>query len=563
MAKQVTLEELVALHIDDLEESGLSSVKTRASNLRRFLKLHGDRAATDTGEILGEIDAELESMKAGSPGLPGSSYRAIRTAVLAFARWAYRERFVRIPPDLHERLAMPPVCLFGDQRRYPAAVTAYRALLGEMALCKVTSNELDEPYLEAFLCSLPERVSNWRACWREFRACWLSCVEDELVPDLDIPPPPGKKPGAYKIPMEELPTQLRQQLERVRAKLLGSELGDRLVRPMDESTVDLQTGTVLRLLGYLKREKGYDLTSFSLSDALMLQNAKALIAFTNQRWRDRSGATREGQDPGIGAYEYGQLLQLAAVVRYGLRDSALAAEYAEECRFAKKSVQERREAMKEIGCVNDYLGVACDLIERSRAVPTHHQMTRAILVRDALIFGLQSVFADRLSVLAALAIGEHIREGKDGTVLVCIPKEQTKPGIRDLVRELPAELHGLWRQYLDRSRPALLGRRRDHGHLWVAQGGGPLTSGAIYAAFERRCVEQLGVRHNPHQTRKALATDYHHWMPGDSLTLSAVIDSSPHTHERYYIHVEQRGMIRMFDEATRDPWELPREEVAG
>src|SRR5690606_30311633 len=151
------------------------------------------------------------------------------------------------------------------------------------------------------------------------------------------------------------------------------------------------------------------------------------------------------------AYEYGQVMQLASVVRIGIRDDILASEYTEEGRFAKKLVEERREALKSFGSVDGYLGIACDLIERSRALPMDgsHDVTRATLLRDALIFALQSVFADRLSVLTALAIGEHIREGEDGAVLICIPKEETKPGVRDLVRELPAEHYGLWREYIN------------------------------------------------------------------------------------------------------------------
>jgi hypothetical protein len=536
-----------------MAEEGDPVNATTKSNLKKVADLAPDQITVE--RFVTDLPAIFDQILSLDPKMPAGSLRARKSAASAVARWAYQERIVTISPDLAERLGMPPQFVFADWTEAPKALTAYKALLAEMSLLGASKEELDERFLAKFLERLPDHMKDWRGGWREFVNRWRTLAEDGELPDIDLPVLLTKKPDTYRIAIHDLPGHLRQQLEGVRERLLGSVLQDRLSIPMDESTVDLQIGTVLRLLGFLKREQGLDLQKVNLTNALALENAKALIAYTNARWCERNDFAGDEKDPGIGSYEYGQLLQLAAVVRDGLRAEALAAEYAEECRFAKKLIQQRREALKSIGSVNDYLGVSCDLVVRSREVPSHQIITRATLLRDALIFALQSVFADRLSVLTSLTFGEHIREGEDGAVLICIPKEETKPGLRDLVRELPAELYGLWRENIDWARPILLSGNPDHGRLWVAQGGGELTSGAIYALFETRCLEQLGVRHNPHQTRKALSTDFYGWSGGDSLTLSAVIDSHPQTLERYYIQQKHEHATGEFDEATADSWE--------
>ena len=553
---------LIELYVEAMTENGATVSASTRSNLKKVAELTPEQITVE--QFVTDLASIFDQILSLDPTMPTGSLRARKSAACELARWAYQERIVTISPDLAKRLDMPPRMVFAEWTEAPKALTAYKALLAEMAISGVSREDLDQRFLAKFLERLPDHMRDWRGGWREFRNRWQVLVEEGDLPDIDLPAPPNKKPDTYKVDMAKLPDSVRRQLDSVRQRLLGTVLQDRLSTPMDESTVDLQIGTVLRLLGFLQREQGWDLTSTNLPAALALKNAKALVAFTNARWAQRNDVGVDVTEPGIGSYEYGQLLQLAAVVRDGMRETALADEYAEEARFAKKMIQERREALKNFGSVNDYLGVAGDLVERSRAVPVHHSITRATLLRDALIFALQSVYADRLSVLTALTIGEHIREGESGDVLVCLPREQTKPGIRDLVRELPTELYGLWREYVESARPILLGRNRDHRRLWVAQGGGAMTSEAIYAAFETRCLEHLGVRHNPHQTRKALATDYYGWSGGDSLTLSAVVDSHPLTLERNYIQHKHEHAIRKFDKATAGPWDSSEgQEAAG
>jgi len=149
-------------------------------------------------------------------------------------------------------------------------------------------------------------------------------------------------------------------------------------------------------------------------------------------------------------------------------------------------------------------------------------------------------------------LDEHVLHAVD-IFFFCIPREETKPGVRDLQLELPAELRGLWRLYVDRARIILLANERST-KLLIAQGGAPMSDSAIYAIVVSRSEEVLGTRHNPHQARKALATDHGRWSGGDYLSPSAVLDSSPLTLQRHYVDLLAVQRIAEFDAATADDW---------
>jgi hypothetical protein len=101
----------------------------------------------------------------------------------------------------------------------------------------------------------------------------------------------------------------------------------------------------------------------------------------------------------------------------------------------------------------------------------------------------------------------------------------------------------------------LLKGRRDQGVLFVSSHDGrPISSGAIYATFVTRTADVLGEVHNPHQVRKAWASDFARWTKGDYMTASSILDTSPLTLQKHYSKVIREEQINDFDEATREAW---------
>jgi integrase len=124
--------------------------------------------------------------------------------------------------------------------------------------------------------------------------------------------------------------------------------------------------------------------------------------------------------------------------------------------------------------------------------------------RDGLILGLATHTALRVSNLASIRIGQHLRQGGDMHVL-CFDVSETKNRMPMQIA-WPPRLEPALVCYLEHFRPILLGGREDHGMLWVGTGGRPLAKTAFYGLFRRRGEELCERRINPHLVRHTLAT---------------------------------------------------------
>lgn len=551
----ISISQLCDRYTEHLFEAAPSKAPPVRSNLRRLLR--SVAPSEDAGTFLIHVEERVGALSAT---VPGTSVRAIRSHMMSALRWALAERLIVMPPERAAHLGLLPTDQFARWRDAPRALTVYKLLLADAAIGGPRVEEIDEEYLAQFLEQLPTRISAWRSCWSEFTKRWNSLVAEGALPDLELPKPQSNRPAEYAIRESELTPRLQSDLRMVTKRLRGEVIAERAgAAPMDDSTMDLVLGGVMRLLGYLGKVRGLDLGTMSLVEALQLENTRALVEFTSERYYSRLGTSPERDAAGrtvIGEYQLGFLRQLAAVVRLGLRDEGLHSEYAEEIRFAAVAVRNRRELRKSPGAVDDYYRVAAELTERAL-----HQMrqrgmtsTTAVAIRDALIFALLAAHGYRRSVLAMLDMKQSVREAADGMIILCVPREETKPGARDQQLELPRELSGLWRQYLEQARPMLLSGKRSTA-LLIAQGGRVLGDDAIYAVVVARSEEILGARHNPHQARKALATDFGLWSNGDYLSASAVLDSSPLTLQRHYADMRREERIAAFDKATIDDWQ--------
>lgn len=547
--------QLCERYTEHFKKAAPSKAAPVRSNLRRLLR--SVDPTEEAGVFLFHVDERLGVL---STAIPGTSLRAIRSHLMGALRWALAENLIAVPPERATQLGLLPRDQFARWRDAPRALTVYKLLLADAAIGGTRIEDIDEEFLTLFLEQLPKRVADWRSCWSAFANQWRLLAAEGVLPDMELPKPQGGRLAEYSAKQSELPTGLQCELRVVTKRLSGEVFAERAgSAPLDDSTRGLVLGAVLRLLGYLARVHRLDMATTSLAEALQLENTRALIEFTSERYYTRLGSSPERDAAGrmvIGEYQLSILRQLAAVVRLGLRDEQLHAEYAEEIRFAAVGVRNRRESRKSAGNLDDYYRVAAELTESALHLMTQRGMspTSAVAIRDALIFSLLAAHGYRRSVLAMLDLKKNVRVTADGVVTLCVPREQTKPGIRDQQLELPRELCGLWRLYLEQARPVLLSQKRSNA-LLIAQGGRALGDDAIHAIVVSRSLEILRTRHNPHQARKALATDYGLWSGGDYLSASAVLDSSPLILQRHYADLRREERIASFDAATRGDWQ--------
>jgi hypothetical protein len=558
--RDLTMNNLFDAYLEGLEESEAERVTTRRSHLRSFARnFDCDESATD---FVNHIDDRIATYKLAVPKR-GSHTPAISTLRMAL-RWAYGEKLLTVTADLADNLGMPPVALFASWREYQQAPSVYKALLAKMKVGQVRLDDLDESYFEKFLTELPGELVAWRAGWREFRTCWTAAAKEGLVPEIDLPETPSKRRAAYRIAEDELPAQLAAEMVTIRSRLCGSELAQRRgVQPYDESTAELLVGSLLRLAGYAVQHCAVNLQQTnSFAAILTLDHGLALMHHVNNLWLDDSEIPAElRHSMGFGEYEIGLLRQFAALARIALRDDALHAAFVEEIRYHGQQAHERREKSKQPGRLNDYYRVAVELAKRGidGTCVGMGEIRRATFIRDAVAFALFATYGYRISVLTDLELEKHIRPGENGELIICTRKESTKPRLRDLVHEVPRELVPLIEYYLNDARRALLKGRRDHRRFFVSShDGAPIAKAAVYAMFVTRTANILGEIHNPHQVRKAWATDWARWTKGDYMTASSILDNSPLTIQRSYAKIIREEQISDFDEATRAAWEHPQ-----
>ncbi len=566
MTKPITLQVAIERYLDDLMESEPSRIRTRRSHLRLIEQIVG--STTPARNLLVEYEGIVSQIREQAPAR--GSHTAITSTLRHLIRWSLSERLTCMEETVSEQLGMPEAGAFAVWSDNPRALSVYKLLLLDMRVGSIHSSELSEAWFLRFLGSLPNWLRAWRSCWAAFRAQWELLEDEGILPEIDLPAPPSRKRPEFAAKPSDLPHRLEEELAAVESRLRGEDLRDRFgLPPYDRSTVKLLIGVLLRLLGHLRDTQGESFESLdSLSDALALDNALSLINRSNDDcFREDDGDTSDKTPPGIGAYEIGQLRQLAAVVRVGLRDEALYAAYSDEIAYRGQKVREGREASKSLRPLDDYFRVAITLIERARALGWDSCPTTAtaVFIRDALLFGLIAAFGYRRGVIAQLRIDTNIRSRDGDKTVICIPKENTKPRCRDLMHELPPELEPLLRDYLEKARPLLLGEAAEHAFLFVSSAdGSPLSESGIYAQIIARTTEVLGSPSNPHLIRKSLANDYAHWSRGDYMTAAAVLDSSPLTLQRHYARLQAEAHIKNFDEATRHAWGAdPPEEGAA
>lgn len=549
---------LIERYLKNQEEGDLRRFSSIRANLNRLLLLVD--AGTCPVYTLKSFDALLRGTKESI--LP-SSARAIKSNLRAAVRWGFDSKLLSIDPARADELGIAPDEQFATWRAHPKALRVYRLLVAELAMAEVSLEAISPGFLQKFLAALPDRLKEWRPCWAAFAKRWKELAATGKVPAVPLPAPLSRRPSAYRIQEDELRPSMREELALVQSRLTPTSIADRNgSRPLKESTCDLAMEAVKRLLGYLAHARGVDLSLITLRDAMELNNARALIEFTTTRHRARTTstageATGSGRHCAHGEYELGLLRQLATVAHRGLRDDLLRKQYHEEIRFVAGEIRGRRESAKHPGSIDDYFRVALRLAQDgARGLGQDRgRIAAATTIRDALLFALLASHGYRRKILTRIDLAKHVRASQDGTITICIPREETKPGLRDLQLELPRELVGLWRLYVERARPLLAGKRKKTERLFLAQGGKALSGAALYQVVTAKSLEILGRTLNPHQARKALATDHGLWSGGEFLSASAVLDSSPLTIQKHYADLQPRRRIGAFDSATKHHWE--------
>jgi len=164
--------------------------------------------------------------------------------------------------------------------------------------------------------------------------------------------------------------------------------------------------------------------------------------------------------------------------------------------------------------------------------------------RDGLIIALLALRPLRVRNLLGIEMGIHLRKDPSGHIMTFAATE-TKNG-RALRQTWPQALEPHLCRYITEIRPMLIaapvrggcsGSNRPSGAtLWIAQGGTPMTAGALQKALKRHTVPRFGHALNAHLFRDCAATTVANLDPnGVRYAATLLGHASLRTTERSYI----------------------------
>lgn len=152
----------------------------------------------------------------------------------------------------------------------------------------------------------------------------------------------------------------------------------------------------------------------------------------------------------------------------------------------------------------------------------------------------------RLGNFAGLRIDRHLIFRSDGTLAIHVPGEEVKNG-RDLDLEVPHEVAGHVRLYLDRFRPRLI----EGASPWLFPGkdGGPKHITTLREQLKKAVREGAGVTMTPHQIRHIVGKLFLDQRPGEHGTVASILaHASTRTTIASYTGGETKAANRHFDE---------------
>jgi integrase len=159
-------------------------------------------------------------------------------------------------------------------------------------------------------------------------------------------------------------------------------------------------------------------------------------------------------------------------------------------------------------------------------------------VRNGLMIALLAFCPIRLKNFSALEIG-HTFKKIQGRWWIALPSITTKSH-RPEERCVPALLNRYIDEYLNQSRPVLLGSRPPTNALWISSTRGrPMTTKNLGILVSKITLETLGVDVSPHLFRTAAAT-----------TAAAYGGKTPHLASALLNHTDPRVTEEHYNRAS-------------
>lgn len=530
----------------------LSNARLAANNARTALRKAGTSLGMDLLSLpISEWAQLIDEMETALMELPSplGSRSAWRTSIRKLYSFSVDSGLAEISPASADELGYPIPTKDNCGSSRKAIAIVHTQLLGFVSTRRIAFARMTQKDIRQFV-QIHQPLSPGHDDWRRFVRWWNVAVVEHQRPELRIDRP-SLQPVSYKIALDDLPADLKQELEQAKQRRLSGGKGTSAARqPVRPSTAQLELEDILRLLGWI-RGHGVLLDQHdSVSDVITEPLLRAYLDDRNAI----SQAKYTDADNGFGRTQQLFLTRMTSFAAHGLLNSELAERFRILRAHLDPVCYDRREPRKDAGTLDDYFRTAEKLLDEANDPRKEYTSgQRGFLIRDAVIFTILGSIPYRRTVCANLRLNTSIFRLEDhhGPYWrIRIPKEETKPGKRMLNHDLPRMFTQLLDFYTQTVRPAFA--KKDHDYLLFNDRGGPMADGLLWQAFTAHTEDILGIVHNPHQVRKAWATAWLDYSQGDYITASALMDSTPRTIERSYEQRSTERAIRRMDEGLDD-----------
>lgn len=377
-----------------------------------------------------------------------------------------------------------------------------------------------------------------------------------LLPQIELPALPSKKAQAYSFPIEDWPASFQPGIAAIRDWLSGEIVEGRSRKKVREVSARRDLKHLELLGGFAFKIRGREPMAHSWASLLDSDLVMEFLLWTDP-------AAEECSKDGIilsGTYQDGLLSTYLRLCEGPLRlpETACALKNL-RFRFAFES--------KRTGPPSDlspdiFFRCAIQLIAKAEFSAVRGQTIGAATYRrDALLVALLGLFPRRTDTAHRITVDKHLILPAAGLPKIAVPREETKPAIRDSILEIPQELVPLFHRYLYEDRLILLGvRASDHKAFFVSQGGAPFSLGNARSILRRRMLEEMGLNIGPHSARHSWTPRFLLWSQGDYLSAMAVLDTSLNHIETAYRDAQESERAASYFEKTERRWNQVKNE---
>lgn len=197
-----------------------------------------------------------------------------------------------------------------------------------------------------------------------------------------------------------------------------------------------------------------------------------------------------------------------------------------------------------------------DVMQHARALgdaglQAHSPDVRRTSLRDAALMALFAMGAPRVSSVAAMRLGTHIRALHGGFLECRFPAKDVKGGRRQNLLPLDETCSAMMRDYLSQARP-LFDNAAATDALWLGEQGEPLDHAGLTRIFRRRTQEWFGEAVGPHTARKWLRSTAARRSAEAAFDAAETMGHSPRVSLIYYAEANEIGAAQRYGQQIRD-----------